>query len=164
MGIPFNADEIFEMAVRTEENGAMFYRRAAKLRSNPKEISFLLGLAQIEDGHKATFESMRTELAKREKGGDTFDPDNETAKYLDALADGSGVEGSPKVADRLTTSISMREILEIAIGLEKNSILFYIAVVEWVPSDLGRERVMNIIREEKAHVAALAKELRKQDT
>ncbi|NIP32685.1 hypothetical protein GWO25_02155, partial [Candidatus Saccharibacteria bacterium] len=36
MAAVFNADEIFEMAIRIENNGAAFYRKAASLQSNTK--------------------------------------------------------------------------------------------------------------------------------
>lgn len=32
MGYDFNAEEIFEMAVQIEKNGAAFYRKAASLQ------------------------------------------------------------------------------------------------------------------------------------
>jgi rubrerythrin len=163
MGILFNADEVFEMAIRTEENGAAFYRRAAELHSDREEVKFLLALAEVEDGHKKTFQEMRAALAVREKAGTVYDPNDEAVLYLDAMADSSGGEGSPKVADSLTGQESMAEILKKAIELEKNSILFYVGLLELVPERLGREKVWGIIKEERAHVAELVKELRKHN-
>jgi rubrerythrin len=162
MGVLFNADEVFEMAIQTEENGAAFYRRAAELHPDGEEVKFLLGLAEIEDGHKETFQVMRADLAKSEKRESVYDPYEEAAQYLDAVADGSGGEGSPKVVDSLTGQESMKDILKTAIELEKNSILFYLGLLELVPERLGQEKVTGIIKEERAHVVALVGELRKQ--
>ena len=163
MSILFNADEVFEMAIRTEENGAAFYRKAAELHSDREEVKFLLGLAEVEDGHKKTFEEMRDDLTAKEKTGTVYDPNNEAVLYLDAMADNSGGEGSPKVADSLTGQESMAEILGTAIELEKNSILFYVGLLELVPERLGQDKVRGIIKEERAHVAELTKELRKHN-
>jgi rubrerythrin len=49
MAIVFNADEIFEMAIRIENNGAAFYRKAAGLQSDTKNHKFLESLAKMED-------------------------------------------------------------------------------------------------------------------
>ena len=162
MSILFNADEVFEMAIQTEENGAAFYRRAAELHPDGEEVKFLLGLAEIEDGHKRTFKEMRADLAKSEKRENVYAPYEEVAQYLDAVADGVGGEGAPEAADALTGQESMGDILKTAIELEKNSILFYVGILELVPERLGQEKVTGIIKEERAHVVALVGELRKQ--
>ena len=163
MGVSFNADEVFEMAVQIEENGAAFYRRAAELHSDQDEVKFLLALAKVEDKHKETFQEMRSALAASEKGASAYDPYDEAVLYLDAIADSSGGEGSPKVTDMLTGKESLTDILETAIELEKNSILFYLGLVDVVPERLGRQKVQDIINQEKAHLAELVGELRKRN-
>jgi rubrerythrin len=162
MTILFNADEVFEMAIRSEQNGAAFYRRAAQLHSDREEVEFLMTLAEMEDGHSREFQEMRAALAASEKAATAYDPYDEAMLYLDAMADGSGGEGSPNAADSLTGTESMAEILKTAIELEKKSILFYVGLLELVPERLGRQKVMDIIEEERAHAAELAKELRKR--
>ena len=47
MGIPFNAKEVLEMAIKAEQNGAAYYRKAAQLHSD--EHVFLTRLAEMED-------------------------------------------------------------------------------------------------------------------
>ncbi len=47
----FNADEVFDMAVRIETNGAEFYRKAASLQEDEENSNFLNGLARMEDRH-----------------------------------------------------------------------------------------------------------------
>jgi rubrerythrin len=59
MAIVFNADEIFEMAIRIENNGAAFYRKAAGLQSDTKNQKFLESLANMEDQHKRIFTEMK---------------------------------------------------------------------------------------------------------
>ena len=47
MAYVFNADEILEMAIQIEENGAAFYRKAAELQEDASDQDFLQRLAVI---------------------------------------------------------------------------------------------------------------------
>ena len=160
MGIQFNADEAFEMAERIEEKGEAFYRRAAGLQKDKKNAGFLLKLADMEKNHRATFAGMRAKLSAEAKESTAYDPYAEAAMYLQSMADGHGGEGSQVAADRLTGQESLETILQIAIGLEHKSIIFYLGLREMVPGKLGRDKVDAIIAEEKSHVVTLTKELK----
>ena len=59
MAYDFNANEVFEMAIRIEENGAAFYRKAAELQSDESNQDFLRKLAAMEDAHKVSFNEMQ---------------------------------------------------------------------------------------------------------
>jgi rubrerythrin len=155
MVIGFNADEVFEMAIRIEENGAAFYRKAAGLQSDAENREFLEKLAAMEDGHKATFIEIRKTLTDKDKSGKVFDPQDELSLYLAAMADTHGGEGSPSAADSLTGTETMEEVLATAIGLEKESVLFYIGIKDIVSPEHGIERIDDIIREERGHIAHL---------
>lgn len=125
MAIVFNADEIFEMAIRIENNAGDFYRKAANLQSDTENKKFLEGLAHMEDQHKKIFTDMRRTLKEKEKDPKVFDPYDETSQYLGAMADTMGGEGSPSAADSLIGNETLEEILQTAVGLEKDTILFY---------------------------------------
>ena len=45
----------------------------------------------------------------------------------------------------------MAQVIETAIGLEKESILFYLGLKDIVPPKLGRVKIDEIIEEEKRH-------------
>ena len=164
MAIGFNVDEVLEMAIRIEENGAAFYRKAAGLQSDAKNRDFLEKLAIMEDGHKATFVEMRKVLTDKEKGGKVFDPQDELSLYLSAMADTHGGEGSPSAADSLTGAETMEGVLTTAVGLEKESVLFYLGLKDMVPPKYGLERIEDIIREERRHIAQLTSLLGKLKT
>lgn len=155
MAYNFNADEVFEVAIRIEENGAAFYRKAATLQKEESNQLFLKQLAKVEDNHKVSFEKMRKELSEMEKSKTVFDPDEEMGLYLAAMADAHGGEGDPKVADSLTQDQPMEEILTIAISLEKESILFYLGLKDLLPPQYGQDKIDGIIKEEKRHIAQL---------
>ena len=155
MPYDFTADEIFAMAIQIEENGARFYRRAAELQSDAEQRSMLEKLAAMEVTHKSTFEKMRSRLSAAEKTPTVFDPDNEAVLYLAAMADKHGGEGSPDAAASLTGRESMAEIINIAIGLEKDSILFYLGMKDLVPPKYGQDKLDEIINEERRHIIQL---------
>jgi len=155
MPYEFNANEIFEIAIRIEENGAQFYRRAAEFQTDEENRQALEKLAAMEDTHKATFEKMRQDLSAAEKKTTVFDPNNESSQYLAAMADAHGGEGSPAAADKLTGKESISEIIDIALDLEKESILFYLGLKDLVPPQYGQDKLDKIIGEERRHIVQL---------
>ena len=161
MSYDFNAAEVFEMAIQIEKNGAAFYRKAADLQQEPANKKFLETIAKMEDRHKAGFEEMKQTVSDVEKSSTVFDPNEELFSYLKAMADAHGGEGDPRAADQLTGNETMAQIVQTAIGLEKESILFYLGLKDMVPEKLGRDKIDNIIEEEKKHIAQLAGFLKK---
>ena len=160
MSVTFNADEIFEMAEEIERNGATFYREAAEKSSDKDALEFLKGMADMEEEHFRIFAEMRKELNEKDKEPVSFDPDNEAAMYLQAMADAHGTEGKISVDKKLTGSESINEVLEIAINAEKDSISYYSALKDYVPS--SQDKINKIIREEIGHLAILKNELQKR--
>lgn len=153
MSYDFNADEIFEMAQQMEINGGKFYRNAAAGIDDPKNKEMLLELAAMEDEHEKTFIAMRKELTDSEKASTVFDPTGESALYLKALVD------TRVFFQKEIDTSSLREILKEALIAEKDSIVFYLGMKEFVPEGLGKNRLDNIIKEEMKHIQLLGKKL-----
>ena len=160
MSITFNADEIFEMAEEIERNGAKFYRKAAENASDKDIEKLLLDLAVTEDGHLETFKQMRGQLADSEKTQNTFDPDNEAALYLQAMADARGYEGKRSPTIELTGKESVKEVFEIALNAEKESVVFYFGIKSFVSEKAGKDKVEKIIGEELSHITTLLDQLK----
>ncbi len=164
MSIVFNADEALAMACEIERNGAKFYARAAEIAGGGPVGKLLGDLAEWEDGHEKLFVSMRAELTDEEKKPTAFDPDGEAELYLQAMADThvfkADAEAGGDPAAALSGKESAEEIINTALGLEQESILFYAGLAKLVPARLGNERVQKIIDEEIGHVAYLKKELK----
>jgi len=160
MSIEFNADEIFEMAEQMERNGAKFYRKAAESQASVRSRQLLLDLAGMEDEHEKIFASMRADLTVQETAPTIFDPDNQAALYLQAFADGHVFDVKVDPSERLTGQETMEDIIRIAIGLERDSIAFYLGIKASVPERLGRDKVEAIIKEEMSHVTLLSNQLR----
>ena len=128
MGMPFNADEVFEMAEQIERNGAKFYRKAAaKL---PEVGQLLLKLAEMEDQHEITFADMRKELSGTELEQQVFDPDDEAQMYLRVMADGHIFNVKADPAEKLAGVNTSQDVLKMALGVERDSIAFYVGLKE----------------------------------
>ena len=153
MANEFNANDIFEMAIKIEQNGAIFYRNAAKQVEEKKHKEFLLELASMEDDHAVTFADMQKELKNDETFSTTFDPDDENILYLKALAD-TRVFFEKKQPDN-----TFKSILSTAIQTEKDSIAFYLGMKELVSTNLSKSKIDNIIKEEMSHIKLLAGKL-----
>jgi len=157
MPMPFNADEVFEMAEQIERNGAKFYRAAAGKFPDVRQM--LLDLAAMEDEHLKTFQTMRAELSASQTEPPVFDPDNQAQMYLQVMADGHVFDVKADPTEKLTGQETMPDILKTAIGLEKDSIAFYVGLKECVPYKAGKDKVEAIIKEEMSHIAILNKKM-----
>jgi len=153
MSYDFNADDIFEIAEQLERNGAAFYRDAAGSVDNDDVKKFLLEFAAMEDEHEKTFISLRKELTAAEKTPTVFDPGNESALYLKALAD------TRVFFKKEIDTSSVEEIFKSAITAEKDSIVFYLGMKDLVGETLGKDKMDTIIREEMGHIKVLSQKL-----
>jgi len=160
--MPFNADEIFEMAEQIERNGANFYRASAKKVPAAKQA--LLELASMEDQHLKTFADMRAKLSAAEQETPVFDPDGQAQMYLRVMADGHVFDVKTDPAEQLTAEETAQDILRMAIGLEKDSIVFYTGLKECVSRKAGKDRVEAIIAEEMGHIGKITQMLRDLQT
>ena len=156
MGVKFNADEIFAMAERIEENGVKFYNKAAEKIGNEEAKRMFKKLASFEETHKAKFAEMRSKLKADQKESTAFDPDNQVHLYLKAAADGHIFDLTDDGSDVLSGDVKAEAVIRRAIGFEKDSIVFYEGLKGMVPKHLGAEAIPEIIREEMAHVTILA--------
>ncbi len=153
MNYDFNADNIFEIAQQMEQNGAAFYRDAAGSVDDSDVKDFLLEFAAMEVEHEKTFINLRKELTAAEKASTIFDPNDESALYLKALAD------TRVFFKKEIDTSSIEEIFKSAITAEKDSIIFYLGMKDLVPESLGKDRMDAIIKEEMGHIKILSQKL-----
>lgn len=79
--------------------------------------------------------------------------------YLQAMADGYVFDIRSDPSELLTGKETLADILRTAIGLEKDSIVFYLGIRDMVPERLGRDKVNDIIKQEMSHITILSKKL-----
>jgi len=151
--ITFNADEVFTMAERIEQNGAKFYRAAAK--KFPVHQAMLEKLAAMEDGHYQVFKSMHQQITETETELDAADPEGQMAALAQDWADGHVFNFKQDPLKLLAGLKTLLDVLKAAIGLEKDSIVFYLGMKAMVAKAAGQERLDAIIAEEMRHIALL---------
>jgi len=149
-----NANRILDIAEQMERDGANFYRKAAGF-ADENCRSLLLALATMECTHEDTFAAMRADLLDGELQLLVTDPARKGALYLQAVVDGKIFGADP--SSELTGAESIDRIFEIAIGLEKDSIIFYQSMKSLVPPGEGWDQLDKIIDEETGHILELTR-------
>ncbi|MCP4374972.1 MAG: ferritin family protein [bacterium] len=149
-----NADNIFEIAEHIERRGADFYHKAAELADENRR-SVLLALAEMEYNHERAFATMRTSLSNGTLQPTTPAADSQGALYLKAAAAGN-IFGQTPTPESISNE-SIDRIFEIAISLEKDSIVFYQSMKALVPPGEARDQLDWIIDQEIGHILDLTK-------
>jgi len=155
MSFQFSIEEIFELAERIEHNGAKFYGKAASQMTNQNYKLLLLDLVDMEEKHERVFAYLKEKIVDQKLGQGLLDPDASAVQYLRSFADGAIFDLKADPSEFLSTKRSLEEILRFAIGLEKDSIVYYYGIQELIPKDLGKEQIYTIIKEEMRHISFL---------
>ena len=159
MSISFSGSELINIAIGIERRGIAFYDIMTRSTENTMARDVFQHLADMEREHAQIFQGMLSEA-------DKYQPSEaytgEYAAYLQALVD-SAVFSDNMVTSEITTRVeSDIEALELAIGAEKDSILFYYEMRDIMPRGV-QPTVNKIITEEKSHLRQLS-ELKKKLT
>ena len=147
----FNSSEIYQFAIKIEENGEKFYRRMTEKLDDPKVKELFTFLANEEVNHKRTFEKM---LSKFEDYTPVESYPGEYFAYLKAYADNL-VFGFNKFDDDISKIEDAVSAVQFAIGKELDTIMYFQEMKNIVPkSELNR--INAIINEERKHVVKLS--------
>jgi rubrerythrin len=155
VSISLNAIEVFEIAERIERNSVNFYRKAAEAITDENQSAILLSLAEFEKEHEQSFANMRKQISDKEWDMITFDPENEMSLYLQKIADSRIFDPQKDPVEQLKDKGTIRDILNFAIESEKDSIIFYLGLKNYVPATAGKNKIEEIINEEMSHIAEL---------
>jgi rubrerythrin len=152
LSIFFSGSELVDIAIGIERNGASFYDSLVGPAGSEVTKGVYEYLAGEERKHVKVFQSMLDSVADYRPSEIYTD---EYALYLKALVD-SAVFSSNKVAQRTAQKVdSEAEAVQIGMGAEKDSILFYSEMRNLVRQP-DREVVTRIIEEEKSHLRQLS--------
>jgi len=160
MGILFSGSELVNIAIGIEQSGAAFYDALVKSASNKASRVMYEYLAVEEYEYLAVEEKKHIEIFKNMLGSlaDYTPPETYTEeydRYLKALID-SAVFHDDQAAREMAQKVnSEAEAIRIAVGAEKDSILFYSSLRELVRRS-EREAVDKIIEEERSHLRQLS--------
>jgi len=155
MSFSLSYAEALAAAVRVEENGALFYRKAAEGAYDPAASELFLKLAAMEEEHRGYFKALALALEQRES---LFlnDPDGKFAASIREMADAGVFNLTASHAAFFSGKRSPREVVEYAIGIEKDSVIFYLGLQEAVVDREEADKLGGIIKEEMRHIAILS--------
>lgn len=152
MGIFFSGKELLDIAIRIEKNGAAFYDSLARSTGNFKIKGAYKQLADKEREHIEVFRNMFSS-ARDSQTPHTYS--EEYGAYLKALIDSAVFTDDQVTRDMARKVSSDAEAIQIGLGAEKDSILFYSEMRELVRA-ADRDVVNKVIEQEKSHMRELA--------
>ncbi len=148
----FNANDIFKIAVRIEENGERAYRLFAKKFNDEHLSEVFITLADEEVNHREYFSSLAEKTSHlQHEVAESFN-----GEYMDYFRD--YVEGKVFTSGTLVSALDSItipiEAIEFGIARELDSILYYQEIRSLVP-ERQRAMVDTIIAEERRHFVKL---------
>ena len=147
MAEKFRANELLECAVQIEKNGEAFYRAAAGSVKDAKVKELFGMLADEEVKHAETYSDML-------KSVETYEPKevypDEYFAYLKAYADEHIFVKKEEVEKKASAVKSDVAAIDMAIGAEKDSILYYLEMKNFVPA-AEKPVIDKVIEEERRH-------------
>lgn len=146
----FDVSEIFQFAIRIEENGEKFYRYAARLTKDEAAKEMFNYLADEEINHKKTFEELLSKIDKYEP------PESYPGEYFAYLR--AYVDNIIFTRELQDTELSMVKdtlsAIKYAVQRELDSILYYHETKKFVPTS-QHNLIDRIIDEERKHFLKL---------
>ena len=146
----YQGSDIFQFAIRMEENGEKFYNYAASIAKDPKVYGIFTKLASEEIKHRKLFADMFSRI-------DTIMPKEsypgEYMTYLQSSIDGKVF--STTATKELAEIKDVIAALDFAIGRELDSVLYYSEMKKYVTSS-AQSLLEQVIEEERRHVVILS--------
>jgi rubrerythrin len=148
----FGAADIVQFAIRIEEDGEMFYHKAA-LNAESKEIrDFFNFMADEEARHKTVFADMLKGIDVNPQA-ETFR--GEYGAYLRDYIDGKVVFTRKEKDQAMSDTIDTLSAIRFSMGREVDSILYYHEAKQFIDKKYYTE-IDKIIDEERKHFMKLA--------
>ena len=138
------AEELISLAFSLEEGNRVFYEHVAREAGDEEGASLFRWLVLAEERHKKSLRDIYSRSAG--KDADPAPPEGMEA--------GSFMEGGIPVGEALSWAREKgtREILELAVAMEANSLDRYIKMVRTVENDQTREVFRALAGEEQGHL------------
>lgn len=159
MAISLSSGELFNIAIGIERRGVAFYDVMSKSTDDAATRNIFHYLAEMEREHVLVFRDM---LGEADKHQTSETHSGEYAAHLQTLLDNAVFTDDMITSEMVTQVDSDAKAVELAIGAEKDSILFYYELKE-VMTRRTQPVINKIIAEEKSHLGQLS-ELKKELT
>ena len=155
----FEAREIVGLAIKIEENGEEFYTRLANSMKNLQVKETFEFLAGEERKHRNSFREIQQRLGEFKPIYESYP--GEYLNYVEALAE-ENIFTKERAGQLLAKKFKTpTAALDTAIGLEKDYILFYNEMKNFVPES-EHKPINEIISQEKEHLRKLSEIKRTQ--
>ena len=145
----FSLHEIYDLGIRIEKNGELFYRKAIKEFPNEGLKSLLTRLADDEVRHQEFF------TRKKEALKDTPE-DPEMEETASAIL--QNILGDQTFSLKETNPSDLKseeELLNLAIEFEKDTVIFYEMLTPLLTGSQALSGLEEIVQEEKRHIEML---------
>ena len=147
MGTLFEIHEIVNFAIQREQESFELYRTLAE-QVQPQELkNVFLMLMEDERQHQVYYAGLLNTLAQQTDP--SLQRDEEYDAYMRVLLDSGKASKMPPVDME-----NLQATIDFAIGREKDAVLFYIGLEQFVPVK-DRDIVKGIVREEARHIVKL---------
>ena len=156
MTILFSVRDIAEAAVEKEKRRRAFYAKVCELCTDQTMKRLFQFLTDEEDRHVAAFTRLRDSLPQETRAEEY---DEEMDAYMDSVID-DRLYSKIDSGEFVEKAIGSRSVFQLAIGFEKDAILYFREFVPFL-ADADRKIVLDLIEEEKGHIRKLA-EVQKQ--
>lgn len=151
MSEKFAASEIVGLGVAIERNGFDFYQTLLKQSKNQKAKEVFEYLAKQEEKHIHVFEALLEKLSGNQPQEMISD---DYFAYMNSLASDYVFTRKNTGAELAKEAVSEGQAIDLGIGFEKDSILFYDGMKQIV-SAAGRDVINQLIAQEKNHLQQL---------
>lgn len=151
MGNIFAGSEVVEIGIQIERNGKDFYNTLSKNSKSQKAIEVFKYLAGEEERHIKAFQGILTKTEKYEPLG--LDSDQYYA-YMNSLASEYVFTQENKGEEIANAIKTDKQAIEMGIGFEKDSIVFYEGIKKAVP-EYGQKVIDELIAQEENHLKQL---------
>ena len=149
--VQFSGSELVEIAINIERAGIAFYSALAERAQDDTIRETYRDLARMEVEHRDTFEKMLETIGRYQPSLADIE---EHAMYLRSLAESAVFTDAKVAAEMARKAATEAEAIQIAIGAEKDSILFY-SEMRNITRERERAMLDRIIEEEKLHFRQL---------
>jgi len=151
MSILFKGSEILQLAIEIEKNGQSFYQQAIEKTPDKEVQQVFRYLAEEEKKHQQKFQQMLETIGE-------FQPaesyPGEYLSYLKTLAEENVFTREGAGKEVLRGVSREQEAINLGIGFEKDSILFFQEMMRLVPRK-EQITVKELLNQEKAHLQKL---------
>lgn len=154
----FKATDILLAAQEVETRGEVFYNRLVETTADPKLRDLFAFLAGEETRHREIFAKLYERVGQVELPA--WAEEDEYVDYLKYLLDAHTLFRLGDVEHLKTFMGTAKEAIETAMGFEKDTIMFFLEMREFVPEG-ERKHIQACIDEERSHLRLLASMLRK---